>query len=445
MQDISLLSKVVFSLEASSHSDFIEFDSPYEKCEKRKEELENEWKELSKEEKEKTTFKRFITCGMQGFILTDGMLNFKRLNEEVKARLDAEHPSRFLGIEIIDGNKSLLDLLEGYENISAIKKLYKTFNKTLGTTKNAGIDSVEAGNIKYCMRQGRELYLAGNLGSYVVKPLNYFYSITAYSYAMILLSSPLRFKLSSIPNSHGIDHKLDYARISFGGGIRKGTFSELFTAFPVEFFKSETRVDEYIDITLDRSQSVKNFWEHSWSTSLFALFSMIPEMRDIYSEQDTCSLVHPLEIKYAQKQRKHGFEFIIGNGSDLPDVSRIQKCFPQLDMKNVDGKKSIFVESEKMPFIPITIYTDIHGKLWYIDNKFELINMPEICIHFLIISALSNIMRYQPEVWGAILNNDLDARLSTLIRYYLTIYEQKFPFLILRSISNYYPIIRERK
>lgn len=258
MQDISLLSKVVFSLEASSHSDFIEFDSPYEKCEKRKEELENEWKELSKEEKEKTTFKRFITCGMQGFILTDGMLNFKRLNEEVKARLDAEHPSRFLGIEIIDGNKSLLDLLEGYENISAIKKLYKTFNKTLGTTKNAGIDSVEAGNIKYCMRQGRELYLAGNLGSYVVKPLNYFYSITAYSYAMILLSSPLRFKLSSIPNSHGIDHKLDYARISFGGGIRKGTFSELFTAFPVEFFKSETRVDEYIDITLDRSQSVKN-------------------------------------------------------------------------------------------------------------------------------------------------------------------------------------------
>ena len=91
------------------------------------------------------------------------------------------------------------------------------------------------------------------------------------------------------------------------------------------------------------------------------------------------------------------------------------------------------------------MYTDIYGKLWYIDNKFFPINIPEICIHFLAISALSNIMRYQPEIWGAILNNDLDARLSTLIRYYLTIYEQKFPFLILRSISEYFPIIREKR
>ena len=79
-----------------------------------------------------------------------------------------------------------------------------------------------------------------------------------------------------------------------------------------------------------------------------------------------------------------------------------------------------------------------------IDNKFYPINIPEICIHFLAISALSNIMRYQPEIWGSILSNDIDARLSTLIRYYLTIYEQKFPFLILRSISDYFPIIRER-
>lgn len=445
MQDTSLLSKVVFSLEASSHSDFIEFDASYEKCEKRKEELENKWKELPKEEKEKTTFKSFMTRGMEGFTLTDRMLNFKRLNEEVKARRIADHPARFLGIDTLDCNKHLLDLLEGYENISAIKNLYKDLNKTLSSTKNAGIDSDEARNIKYCLRQGRELYHAGNLGSYVVKPLNYFYSITAYSYAIILLSSPLRFKLSSIPNSHGIDHKLDYAKISFGGGIKKGTFSELFTAFPVEFFKFEDRANEYIDITLDRSQSIKNFWGHSWKTSLFALFSMIPEMRDIYSEYDNLSLVHPLEIKYTHRQRRHGYEFIIGDGLKTPDISQIEKSFPHCEMEDAGGKKKLFVESEKMPFIPITIYTDIYGKLWYVNNKFELINMPEICLHFLIISALSNVMRYQPEVWGAILNNDLDARLSTLIRYYLTIYEQKFPFLVLRSISNYYPIIRKRK
>lgn len=443
MKDYTILSNIVFDIESTGQSKFIAFGSQYKEYECKKSELEKKWKFI-KEEKN-ITFKKYMSEGLKEFDMSEGVLNFKRLSEEVNARRNADHPSRFLGIDSLGCNRHLLDLLEGYENTSAIKSLYRDLNKILSSTKNAGIDDAEARNVKYCMRQGRELYLAGSLGSYVVKPLNYFYSITAYSYAIILLSSPLRFKLSSIPNSHGIDHKLDLAKISFGGGIKKGTFSELFTAFPVEFFKFEDRANEYIDITLDRSRSIENFWSHSWKTSLFALFSMIPEMRDIYSEYDNSSLAYPLEIKYTYKQRKHGYEFIVGDGLKTPDISRIEKIFPHFEIEDAEGRKRLFVDSEKTPFTPITIYTDIYGKLWYIDNKFELINMPEICIHFLIISALSNIMRYQPEVWGAILNNELDARLSTLIRYYLTIYEKKFPFLILRAISNYYPVIRERK
>ena len=398
MIDHSLLSGIVFEKQACGHNDFITFDSPYEEYDRRKVDLEKQWKGLSLNEKKKTTFKKFINEGLSDIKYTEGVLNFKRFNEELKARIDSEHPARFLGIDSIDCNKPILDLLEGYENISAIKNLYKTFNKTLNDSKNAGIDSVEASNIKYCMRQGRELYLAGNFGSYVVKPLNYFYSITAYAYATILLSSPLRFKLSSIPNSHSIDHKLDYARITFGGGIRKGTFSELFTSFPVEFFKSEIGINEYIDISLDRSYSVKNFWNYSWTTSLFALFSMIPEMRDIYSENENRSLVYPLEIRHTQRKREHGYEFIIGNGSDFPDRDKIKRCFPDLEITMSDGKQKIFVKSEDVSSVAMTIYTDIYGKLWYIENMFDGINMPEICIHFLIISALSNIMRYQPEV-----------------------------------------------
>lgn len=443
MKDLKALSSVVFNVHEVSPNEFIKFNAPYEEYDAKRDRLNEEWRNLPDHEKNNITYNKFMENGLCEFENINGISNFKKLNEELKARLDAEHPARLLRVDSIDCNRPLLDLLEGYENILAIKKLYKVFNKKLGTTKNAGIDNSEASNIKYCMRQGRELYLAGNSGSYVVKPLNYFYSITAYAYATILLSSPLRFKLSSIPNSHGIDHKLDYAKISFGGGIKKGTFSELFTAFPVEFFKSTSSTNEYIDLALNRSESIKNFWQHNWDVSLFALLSMIPEMRDIYTENSDSSLVYPLKIKHAQKGREQGYEFIIGNGSDLPDPDRLEKCFPNQEIKNIDGKKKIFVKSEHISLASLTIYVDIYGKLWYIDNRFELINMSEICIHFLIISALSNIMRYQPEIWGAILNNDLDARLSTLIRYYLTVYEQKFPFIILRSISNYYPIIRE--
>lgn len=219
-------------------------------------------------------------------------------------------------------------------------------------------------------------------GSYIVKPLNYFYSITAYAYAIILLSSPLRFKLSSIPNSHGIDHKLDYAKISFGGTVKQGTFSELFMSFPVEFFKSCQSDNEYIDIYFDRSFSVKSFLENKFDTSLFSLFSMIPEMRDIYSDKEQRSLVYPLDIKYTYKNKNHGYKFIIGNGTETPNDSSLEKIFNNAEIINSDGKKKIFIKADNLSSVLITVYTDIYGKLWYIDNKFYPINMPEICIHF---------------------------------------------------------------
>lgn len=444
MQDINLLMKQLFTVSAVHKNDFIKFGAKYDDYETKKSELLAKWKSFSKEEQSKYNFKKFLNEGLKDIDISEGVKNFRLFNEETKLRKESEHVARFLGVDLLGCNKSLLDILEGYENSTILKRLYKNLKLTVGRDKKSGIDTNEAENIKYCMRQGRELYLSGVSGSYIVKPLNYFYSITAYAYAIILLSSPLRFKLSSIPNSHGIDHKLDYAKISFGGDIKQGTFSELFMSFPVEFFKAGQGNNEYIDICFDRSSSVKAFLENRYDTSLFSLFSMIPEMRDIYSESDQSSLVYPLEIKHTIKGKNHGYEFIIGNGNDIPDIDIMQKSFKDAELVTSEGKKKIFIKSDELSNVSATIYTDIYGKLWYIDNKFYPINIPEICIHFLAISALSNIMRYQPEIWGSILSNDIDARLSTLIRYYLTIYEQKFPFLILRSISDYFPIIRER-
>lgn len=444
MKDTALLLKTIFEETPSKENDFIKFGSNYEEFHEKKQSAIDEWKNLPKDAKAKCDLAKFISDKVQGYEITDGVKNFQRLNEEVKIRKDSEPVSRFLGIDALDCNKSLLDLLEGYENTSTIKRIYKLIKKTVGKEKNSGVDSNEAANIKYCLRQGRELYIAGKQGSYVVKPLNYFYSITAYAYAMILLSNPLRFKLSSIPNNHGIDHKLDYAKISFGGDVKQGTFSEFFMSFPVDFLKAHKRHDEYIDIAFDRSSSIKNFLENRYDTSLFGLFSMVPEMRDIYEDRATQSLAYPLTISHSEnKKREYGYEFVIGNGIDFPSDESLQKRFCNVGITHREGKKKIFLKTTDIHNSTATIYTDIYGKLWYIDSPFPSICIPEICLHFLIISALSNIMRYQPEIWGAILTNELDAQLPTFIRYYLTIYEQKFPFLILRSISDYFPVIRE--
>ena len=87
------------------------------------------------------------------------------------------------------------------------------------------------------------------------------------------------------------------------------------------------------------------------------------------------------------------------------------------------------------------IYQDIYGKLWYIDSAVEGVVLPEICLHFLIISALCNIMRYSPNEWNDILFNKISSEFSLLIRKYLRLFEQKFPMLVTQYLTNYIPVL----
>ena len=51
-----------------------------------------------------------------------------------------------------------------------------------------------------------------------------------------------------------------------------------------------------------------------------------------------------------------------------------------------------------------------------------------MCLHFLIISALCNIMRYSPHHWSNILTNKVSPQYSLLISKYLRLFEIKYPF-----------------
>lgn len=67
--------------------------------------------------------------------------------------------------------------------------------------------------------------------------------------------------------------------------------------------------------------------------------------------------------------------------------------------------------------------------------------MPETCLHFLLTNIFSNIMRYSPDHWGDVLLNEVRSDISLITRKYLSAFENKFPVLLLRSISKFFPYV----
>ena len=89
-----------------------------------------------------------------------------------------------------------------------------------------------------------------------------------------------------------------------------------------------------------------------------------------------------------------------------------------------------------------TIYQDTRGGLWYIDPLIEGFYLPEICLHYLIISALCNIMRYSPHEWNNILSNKVSSEFSLLVSKYLRLFELKYPMLVVQQLTNFAPVIK---
>lgn len=121
--------------------------------------------------------------------------NLHLLNSEIDARVGSRSNLDLIVIDELSYPQPAIELLENTENSDHIKELYRIRKRTTGEEKNSGITTDEARRIKNCLRQGRELYLSSRNGPLMVKPLNLFYSLTAYAYSIIILNNPVRFKL----------------------------------------------------------------------------------------------------------------------------------------------------------------------------------------------------------------------------------------------------------
>lgn len=355
--------------------------------------------------------------------------------KEIQKRVDREDPLRPLGIEPLDFDDATLELAESIENDIEIRELYKIRKAATGASSNAGISADEAGKIKNCFSQGRELFVAGRNGSLMVKPLNFFYALTAYTYGVIVLNNPLRYRKDMLPGSHGMTYLPTSMQAQFGGDLPRGTFSDLVGAFPTHLV---TRSG--ISFNVDCSKSLMEFYNTRFNVSLGTLLSLIPEMSDYYRlTTGRLSRCFPLEIVGSSDPRRLAWEFQIGNGETRPPPEAITNAFGEFSVSERYGKTVVSVPAAQSSKIKATIYTDLRGSLWFVENPFFPIIMPEIAIHFLITNIFSNIMRYRPDEWGGILLNEVSSDISLLTRHYFSSFQRKFMLLVLRSVSRYIP------
>lgn len=362
------------------------------------------------------------------------------LKKEVDARVSRETFLKSLPLDGIDYKSSLAELVESLENVEQIRSLYKARKLTTGTTKNAGISVDEATKLKNCFSQARELYFAGCGGSLMVKPLNHFYSVTAYSYGMIVLNNPIRFSKDGLPSSHGMNYLPDKVQCQFGGDSPIGTFSELFTSFPTQLIKNNN-----IEFTQDLTESIKAFYSHRIDASIGTLLSMLPEMSNYYTLMTgRRSRAFPLEIVNANNPRALTWEFQIGDGASLPTREMVEKSFQGFELVERFGKYIISVPATRSADVKALIYTDISGRLSFIENPFFPVLLPEVCVHFLLNHIYSCIMRYRPEEWGNVILNEVSTDTSLLTRHYFSNFERKFLLIILRCLSRYSPTVQDR-
>ncbi|WP_291719035.1 YaaC family protein [Magnetospirillum sp. 64-120] len=363
----------------------------------------------------------------------NGAINYSRLTNEVSKRIESEDPLQIIKINSNIATADLLNVSESLENPDEIKSIYKIRKLTSGSGKGSGLKNDEAIKLRSCLRQGRELFLSGKNGDLMAKPLNYFYSVTAYSFAVSILNNPIRYALESKPGGHGTNFLLEKMEVQFGGAQALGTFSELFTAFPTSIIKnSDTEVIQ------DNTESIIAFYNSKMSATTGTLLSMIPEIRQYYKIiTKNKGRTHPLTIS---QSRASSWTFEIGDGESKASNDDIQRSFPNCNISEKNGKHYVTVAASELHKIKACLHSDSAGAFWYIENPFFPVILPNFCVHFLLTNMFSNVMRYSPDRWGTILLNEANHDCSLIVRSYLSCFEQNFLPSVLRLVSRFYPV-----
>jgi hypothetical protein len=229
----------------------------------------------------------------------------------------------------------------------------------------------------------------------------------------------------------------DTIQAQFGGDSARGTFSDLVTSFPTHLVKTPS-----LELQIDCLESLIEFYNRKFNVSLGTMISMVPEMAEYYKLTTTKnSRCYPLTITSTSDPRSLRWEFQIGNGESRPSGTEIENAFSGFTKSERHGKIIVSMPAAEAHKIKACIYTDIRGQLWFVENPFFPIILPEICLHFLINHVFSSVMRYRPDEWGNVLLNEVSSNISLLTRHYFSSFQRKFFIVVLRSVSRYTPYV----
>lgn len=359
---------------------------------------------------------------------------YRKLSSEIEFRLTSSAIPEVLPIDVVLHDKSTIDLLNSLETVEYIKEIYRQKKANV----QDGLNTSNSMVLLECMRQGRSLLQAGQKAEILAKPLIDFYAASAYAYAIIVTNSPLHKSIDSLKGSHGHNYDHKNGTVNFGGDIPTGTFLDLMFAVPVSQVHHNN-----LDIKFSLLPSLEFIQSHSISISLLSLLSMVPELQSYYDKVNPNSrVVHKISIDTGIINSKITYNFYIGDGIKKPDIVKLKSCFKTEDIIENQGSYKVTVDSDSLSHISPTIYQDTRGDLWYVESPVDGLVIPELCLHFLIISALCNIMRYSPHEWNIILTNNISQPFSLLINRYIGLFEIKFPMIATQYLTNYNPIIQ---
>ena len=375
---------------------------------------------------------------MGGISLTSLNKNYKLLVEEIEEQINSEVVSEVFPIGTLNHEIAIQDFLLSLENEKHIKNTYK--QKKL-KVKKSGLNAKDTEILIACIRQGRSLLQAGQKAEMLAKPLIDFYAASAYAYAIIVLNSPLHKSIESLKRSHGHTYNHSTKTVDFGGDIPSGTFLDLLCALSVA--RVSQIENQPISFKYSSLKCMDFVQKNSIKLSLLPLLSMVPDLQTQFVRLNTGHTnVHKLSIDTGTVGMKSTYNFYIGDGKNKPDIDELKLCFNTDEINEDQGSYKISVEAKDVSSIRPMIYQDVYGKLWYISAPIKGLYLPELCLHFLIISALCNIMRYSPHEWSDILTNQISSQFSLIINQYIRVFERKFPLLVAQCLSNYNPIIR---
>ena len=360
--------------------------------------------------------------------------NYKKYIEEMSENYNSGKFYNILPVDLYSEKDTIIDLLSSLETENYIKTVYKS--KKLKMSGELQTDT--AIKLTDCIRQGRSLLQSAYAANMLSKPLINFYAASAYAYATIVINSPIHKALNSLKGSHGHAYNHVKTAVEFGGKIPSGTFIDFLASIYMPQIVTEDVSFKYSALpSLDFVQS------HEVSISLMALLSTVPELHDQTMQiPNVRNSVYPLKIKSTVEKETVVYLFEIGNGIEKPANTSLKTIFKTDNVTEANGKYTISVPINKIRDIMPTIYQDTRGGLWYIDPLIEGFYLPEICLHYLIISALCNIMRYSPHEWNNILSNKISSEFSLLVSKYLRLFELKYPMLVVQQLTNFAPVIK---